>query len=195
MDSGPNRDRSRSTGLPRPEIRLTAFENWINDNSVSAAGSISSRTSHSQPTSPAIYVRSRPLTASLVPSYSIHTLPPQNVAQSVIDAFYDYSGTMVFIIPREETIENYRSLYSSSGNVQDRQPVRLAEMCGILACGCDYASEVPDDFAKACRDTVKIMLDEITEQYELRGMRLFALCCMFSLLERPTAAWAYCSTC
>lgn len=194
MDSDSNRDRSMSTGAPRQEIRLTAFENWINDNSASA-GSISSRGSHSQPNSPAVYSRVKPSTPQPVPNYTLHNLPPPNIALSVIGAFYDYSGTMVFVIPREETLENYRLLYSTSSTVRDRQVLPLAEMCGILACGCDHASDVPDDFAKACRDTVKIMLDEITEQYELRGMRLFALCCMFSLLERPTAAWAYCGMC
>lgn len=191
MDSALNRPQTSSSVFPRTEIRLTAFENWIHENSISG-DSISSRTTLSLPASPEAYSQWQKLSPRAPAYFTIHRLPPARTVLHVIDAFYEYSGTMLYVIPRQEVLDNYRCLYTKSSIPPDRLPVRLAELCGILACGCDHAMDVPDEFAEACRDTVKMMLDEVTEQYELRGMRLFTLCCMFSLLERPIAAWSYC---
>lgn len=100
---------------------------------------------------------------------------------------------LISVIPREEYLTIYRKLYwgSSEAVGKQTQKVRLVELCGLLACGCEHAVDVPAEFRQACKDTVKIFLDEITEISELRAMRIYTLCAMFSLLDKPTAAWSY----
>ncbi|KAI5798105.1 hypothetical protein FPQ18DRAFT_240575, partial [Pyronema domesticum] len=116
-------------------------------------------------------------------------LPPPSLISKILDSFYTCSGTLFYICTREQSFELFRSLYWS--DCQRTKPA-LAEICAIAAVGCQYdADGVSNEHRRAFFDTAKIYIDDVVEMSELRAMRLYALCGMYSIMDKRIAAWSY----
>ena len=128
------------------------------------------------------------------PVYTLNHLPPPVLVSKILDCFYTCSGTLFYICTREQSFELFRSLYW--GNGAARTTLALAELCAIAAVGSQYDTDlVPTEHRRAFFDTVKICIDDVIETSELRAMRLYALCGMFSIMDKRIAAWTYVGMC
>jgi len=123
------------------------------------------------------------------PVYTIDHLPPPMLISKILDSFYTCSGTLFYVCSREQSFELFRSLYW--GDTQRTKPA-LAELCAIVAVGSQYDNDgVSNEHRRAFFDTAKIYIDDVVEMSELRAMRLYTLCAMFSIMEKRIAAWSY----
>lgn len=128
------------------------------------------------------------------PVYALSHLPPPVLVSKILDCFYTCSGTLFYICTREESFELFRSLYWGDGAV--RTTLALAELCAIAAVGSQYDTDlVSVEHRRAFFDTAKICIDDVVETSELRAMRLYALCGMFSVMDKRIAAWTYVGMC
>lgn len=123
-------------------------------------------------------------------AYTLTHVPSPVIVSSALDAFYTCTGSLFFVVPREQSFELFRSVYW--GSTKRTKPI-LAELCALVSVGAQYDDDGPmtEDMKFSFFNTTKVYLEELARTSPLRLMRVFTLCCMFSIMEKRTAAWTY----
>ncbi|KAI5805930.1 hypothetical protein EDC01DRAFT_640846 [Geopyxis carbonaria] len=175
---------SSSSPIPhRTEIRLHAFESYLN---VKGEHVHQQQQQRSPSISTDLYTPDYERPPQV---YSLNNLPPPDSVAKIVDAFYDCSGVLFHVVPREDCLDWFRSLYWGKAK---RTKAVLAELCAVVAVGSQYDSDnFSEEFRKTCFNTVKLYADDVLEQSELSAMRMYACCAMYSIMEKQIAAWSY----
>ena len=121
--------------------------------------------------------------------YDLNHLPPPGIVSNVLDAFYSCSGTLFYILSREDSFGLFRSLYWGESS---RTRASLAEICAIVVVGCQYDYEgVSEAHRQAFFETAKVYSEDLMKDSDLRTMRLYTLFTMYNIMEKRIAAWSY----
>jgi hypothetical protein len=121
--------------------------------------------------------------------YTLTHLPPPGLISKVLNSFYACSGTLFYLISREQSFDLFRAVYWSSST---RTKAALGELCAIAAVGGHYDSDgCSAEHLNAFFATAKVFSTDVAQLSEMRAMRVYALFTMFSIMEKRIAAWRY----
>lgn len=121
--------------------------------------------------------------------YTLACLPPPELISTILDAFYACSGTLFYIISRENSFDLFRSIYWGGAR---RTRAVLGELCAIAAVGAQYDYEgVTEAQRIALWETAKAYTEDVRKGDEVRVIRVYTLCALFSIIEKRFVAMSY----
>lgn len=120
-------------------------------------------------------------------------IPCENRLRKAIDAFFSYSGKLLYVVTREQSEDCLNEVFHNTSNNRN-ESVRLAicEVCSIATIGSHYMSDpLGAEFEDSTFLIASSLLEDTIEGHPLRAVRCFALIAMSRMMTKGRAALAY----
>lgn len=120
-------------------------------------------------------------------------IPCENRLRDAIDAFFSYSGKLLYVVTREQSDACLNEVFhNTSDNRSESIRLAICEVCSIATIGSHYMSDpLGAEFEDSTFLIASSLLEDTIEEHPLRAVRCFALIAMSRMMTKGRAALAY----